>query len=659
MYNLHITDIVVNICKNITARNGVVMRFLLPKTDPIAVFSFLWAEFVSLFLGKQPKTAKITGMNNLDYGVIGNCRTAALVSKRGSIDWFCLPDFDSPSVFAKLLDEEKGGSFHFEVSDEYTVSQNYHGHTNMLLTRFESPESGFIVFDYMPRYQTDANRYYMPPEIHRYIRVTRGRPLVRIVYDPKMNYARGEARHEIVGGYIRTYSTENPEDKIYLYTSLDLQTVVEGKEVELTGHHFFLLSYNQKLIKMDIDRILLEYERTKVYWLNFVHRSRDYVQYNDMIQRSLLVLKLLSYQYSGAMLAAVTTSLPESIGENRNWDYRFCWLRDASMSIDTLLFMKQRTAAERFIGFVKKILKSSRNETIQIMYGIRGERELTEEIIPGLSGYENSRPVRIGNAAYYQEQNDSIGYLLDVIYKYYLYFPGTLDEVEEIWEIIKNLVRSVLASWKNPDRSIWEFRTKKMHFVFSKVMSWVAIDRAAHIAELLQRDYYAELWRKEADTIKAEVHEKGWNEELQCFTQAYGNRDYDSSLLLMQFYDFIEPTHERYVKTVRAIKKHLYHEGLMYRYKSEDDFGVPTSSFTICTFWLIEALYKIGETKEAREIFEKMISYSNHVGLYSEDLDFLTKRQLGNFPQAYSHLALINTAVLLSEEKQLSQFIRP
>ncbi len=598
-------------------------------------------------------------MENLDYGVIGNCRTAALVSKRGSIDWFCLPDFDSPSIFAKLLDEEKGGSFHFEVSDDYTITQNYHGHTNILLTRFESPEHGFIVFDYMPRYHTVEHRHYMPPEIHRYIRVIKGQPTVKVIYDPKINYAREEVQHEIVSNYIRTHSVEDSEDKMYLYTSMDREKVIQREEMELDDHHFFLLSYNQKLVTVDINRILLEYERTKVYWLNFVNRSRDYLEYNDMIKRSLLVLKLLSYQDSGAMLAAATTSLPESIGETRNWDYRFCWLRDASMSIDTLLFMKQRTAAERFIGFVKRILKSSREETIQIMYGIRGERDLVEEVLPHLSGYENSSPVRIGNAAYYQEQNDSIGYLLDVIYKYYLYFPGTLDEVEEIWEIIKNLVRQVLADWRKPDRSIWEYRTKKMHFVFSKVMSWVAVDRASLIAELLNRDYYAEKWRLEANAIKAEVHEKGWNEKLQCFTQAYDNTDYDSSLLLMQFYDFIEPDNERYVKTVKATKENLYHEGLMYRYKAEDDFGVPTSSFTICTFWLIEALFVIGEKEEARKIFEKMISYSNHVGLYSEDLDFQTKRQLGNFPQAYSHLAFINTAVLFSEEKQLSKFIRP
>ena len=598
-------------------------------------------------------------MDNLDYGVIGNCRTAALVSKTGSIDWLCFPDFDSPSIFAKLLDEEKGGSFHIEVSDDYEISQKYNGNTNILMTRFESAVDGFILFDYMPRYRTSELRHYMPPEIQRYIRVFKGAPKIRVVYDPKINYAREKVRHEIVGNYIKTHSVEDPEDKVYLYTSMDMEKILNREVIEIRDHQFFLLSYNQKLVTVDTNRILLEFERTKVYWLNFINRSRDYVEYSDMIKRSVLVLKLLSFQESGAMMAAITTSLPETIGETRNWDYRYCWLRDASMSIDTLLFMRQKSAAERFIGFVKRILKSSRNEPIQIMYGIRGERNLAEEILPHLSGYKNSHPVRIGNAAYFQEQNDSIGYLMDVIYKYYLYFPGTLDEIEEIWEIIKNLVRAVLSSWRKPDRSIWEYRTKKEHFVFSKVMSWVAIDRASLIAELLQRDFYALTWRKEAEIIKKEIHEKGWDEELQTFTQTYDNTDADSSLLLMHFYDFIKPGDERFVKTVKYIKDNLYHEGLMYRYKAEDDFGMPSSSFTICTFWLIDALFVIGEREEAHEIFENMISYSNHLGLYSEDLDFKTKRQLGNFPQAYSHLAFINTAVLFSEEKKLSKFIRP
>ncbi|MDD3727510.1 MAG: glycoside hydrolase family 15 protein [Dysgonamonadaceae bacterium] len=596
-------------------------------------------------------------MENLNYGVIGNCRSAALISKEGSIDWFCFPDFDSPSIFSRLLDKEKGGHFAFVVSDDYEISQKYVGHTNILMTTYEAEEGAFLVFDYMPHYTTTENKSYLPPEIHRYMRVMRGKPRLRIEYQPRMNYASEDVEHLRFDKYIKTFSKENEDDKIYLYTSVDFDTFLNGDEFVLENHQFFLLSYNQKLVNINLNEIHLNYERTKVYWMNWSNRSRQFNEYNDIIMRSMLVLKLMSYQYSGAMLAALTTSLPESIGEVRNWDYRFCWVRDASMTIDTLFYLKHRNTAQRFIEFITRILKS-RDDSFQIMYGIRGEKVLTEEILPHLSGYENSAPVRIGNAAYTQKQNDSIGYLLDVIYQYYMYAPGTLDEVEEIWEIVKNLVRMVLRDWSKPDQSIWEFRTISRHFVFSKVMSWVAIDRASKIAALLQKDSYANAWEGVAAEIKEDIITHGWKEEIQCFSQAYDNLDYDSSVLLMQTYGFIEATDERYIKTVKTIKENLLYNGLMYRYKSKDDFGKPTSAFTICTFWLIEALYAIGERDEAKEIFDEMLKNVNHVGLLSEDLDFETKRRLGNFPQAYSHLALINTASLFVEEKTLSQFIR-
>lgn len=598
-------------------------------------------------------------MNNLDYGVIGNCRTGALISDKGSIDWLCLPDFDSPSVFSKLLDKNIGGSFEFIVSEKYSISQKYIQDTNILSTRFASAEGVFEVIDYMPRYQTVDNRYYHPPEIHRYIKHIVGTPTFRIKYDPKLNYAKENVYHAEFDNFLKTASVEKDEEqKIYLYSSIEYQKILRQDIIELQTDQFVVLSYNQKLISISLKRILLDYERTKVYWLNWTNRSRNYKQFNDEINRSMLVLKLMSYQNSGAMLAALTTSLPESIGETRNWDYRFCWIRDASMSIETLLFMGHKEAAERYIGFIKRILKS-RNDMYQIMYGIRGERELTEEVLTHLSGYENSYPVRIGNAAYNQLQNDSLGYLLDVIYKYCLYFPGNLDEVEEIWEVVRNIVRMVKSSWRKPDKSIWEFRTKELNFVFSKVMSWVALDRAAKIAALLEKASYVVNWEQEADLIKKEVLEKGWKEDIQSFSQAYENNDFDSSLLLMQQYGFINSDDERYIKTVKAIKENLMHKGLMYRYKAADDFGEPTSSFTICTFWLIEALVSIDEKEEAFELFQNMMQYANHLGLYSEDLDFETKRQLGNFPQAYSHLAFINTASLFSEEKKLSQFIQP
>lgn len=598
-------------------------------------------------------------MNSLDYGVIGNCRSAAIVSKYGSIDWLCLPDFDSPSVFAKLLDAEKGGSFYIQVAEDYKITQEYVQGTNILKTRYESREGTFDLFDFMPRYRTSDNGYYISPEVYRYIRLVNGKPKFKVFYDPRMNYAKDKTVHKIFKDYVRTSSQENDKDNIYLYSDIDFDTILENREIELVSNMFLLLAYNQKLVTIDIQRISLEYQRTKVYWLNWNNRSKKFTDYNEQISRSLLVLKLMSFQSSGAVLAALTTSVPETIGEVRNWDYRFCWIRDASMSIETLLKMGHPSLALRFLGFIKRIVKSKYDE-FQIMYGIRGERKLTEEILPHLSGYQNSYPVRIGNAAYNQKQNDSLGYLMDVVYNYYRYFQGNLDEVEEMWEIVRNIVKTVIADWKNEDQSIWEFRNIRAHFVFSKVMCWVALDRAARIAELINKNAYANQIRTEADIIREDILENGWNEKLQSFTQAYGNEYMDSSLLLMEQYGFIEPTDERFVKTVRRVKDELFYGGLMYRYKIPDDFGEPSSSFTICTFWMVRALYVIGEIDEALTLFDNLLGYSNHLGLFSEDLNFESKQQLGNFPQAYSHLALINTASLFSEERSLSsRFIRP
>lgn len=599
--------------------------------------------------------------SNLNYGVVGNCRTAALISQEGSIDWFCFPEFDSPSIFAKLLDTDKGGSFSLIVSEEYTISQKYLGHTNILSTFFESDEGGFEVIDFMPRYKTGNEGgygHYAPPEIYRYLRIAYGIPRFRICYDPRMNYADGEMHHEVIGkDFIKSCSASNPKDTMYLYSSFNLKSILAGEEIKLKQDEFLLLTYNQKLIPIDRSRVYLEYQRTKVYWLNWSNRAKKFSDYSETIYRSMLVLKLMSYR-SGAVLAALTTSIPESIGNVRNWDYRFCWLRDASMSIDTLIKTGHFGAAERFISFIQSIIRS-KYDTFQIMYGIRGERILTEKTLDYLAGYENSTPVRIGNDAYHQRQNDSFGYLLDVIHQYFQFFPGTLDEVEDMWEIVKNIVSTVSLSWPQPDKGIWELRNQEQHFVFSKVMCWVALDRAVRIAELLHKEYYAKQWREEANKIRQDVFTKGWNDEIQSFTQAYGNTDMDSSLLLMERYGFISAKDPRYAKTVKTVQKSLFYKGLMFRYKVADDFGVPSSAFTICTFWLIRALFVIGEQTEARRLFEQLISYSNHLGLMSEDLDFETKRQLGNFPQAYSHLATINTAILLSNEKPASKFIRP
>jgi alpha,alpha-trehalase len=333
-------------------------------------------------------------------------------------------------------------------------------------------------------------------------------------------------------------------------------------------------------------------------------------------------------------------------------------LRDASMTIQTLIDLGHLTSARRFITFIKNIIKT-KTDNFQIMYGIRGERELTETFLEHLAGYEDSLPVRVGNAAYRQSQHDIYGFLMDVIYQYYRFFSGTLDETEEIWSITKRIAKTVTDIWQSPDNGIWEFRGEQRHFVFSKVLCWVAMDRAAKIAVILNKTEYIGRWEEIGLVIREDIHSKGWNDEKQSFTQYYGGTEMDASVLQMETYGFIDGKDPKYCGTVQAIKKDLYRDGLMYRYRNPDDFGIPTSSFTICTFWLINSLFKTGHEDEAKTIFDEILKYSNHLGLYSEDLDFRNKRLLGNFPQAYSHLALIQTARLFSEPRTLVKFVKP
>lgn len=594
--------------------------------------------------------------NNLNCGVIGNCRTAALISERGSIEWLCFPDFDSPSVFAALLDRTKGGSFGFDVPDGYAVRQSYVPHTNILSTRFASDEGEFEVLDYMPCYRSFEKEHYLPAELYRYIRFVKGRPRFRIRYDPAPNYAQGEVRIRRTAGFIESYSSADNKDRQYLYSSIPLQAVAGREEIRLEKDEFLLLSYNEKVIPIDIEREKIEYCRTLVYWLNWTNRTRQYTCYNEVVERSMLVLKLLSY-YNGAMLAALTTSLPETVDEVRNWDYRFCWLRDASMSIETMFRVGHTGAARRFMKFIQSSFMSRHD--YQIMYGIRGERKLTEVILEHLDGYKGSKPVRIGNDAYHQKQNDSFGYLMDLVWQYYRLMPGTLDEIEDMWEMVKSILATVAEEWRNPDKGIWEIRGEEQHFVSSKVMCWVALDRGARIAAKLGKEEFAARWREEAEAIRRDVMEHGWKSEIQSFSQAYGNLALDSSLLLMEPYGFIAANDPHYRKTVEAVRKALFRKGLMYRYNSEDDFGVPSSAFTMCTFWLIRALFVTGQRNEAKTLFSQVLRYGNHLGLFSEHLDFDTKEQLGNFPQAYSHLAIVNTALLFAEEKERLDFIRP
>ena len=572
-----------------------------------------------------------------------------------------MPEFDSSSVFAKLLDEEIGGSFGFKVDNSYTISQEYYKNTSVLVTRFSNGEDAFSVWDFMPRYYEEDGGYNSPPDVIRYIEHISGNPKMRVDYNPKLEYALGVTNTYVKDDFIVSLTDKEKFDTLFLYTSYDKDKVVTGEEISINGDGYFLVGYNEKIFVPTVNKAFLELSRTKVYWLNWSERTPTYKKYNKEILRSALTLKMLSYDKSGAVLAAATTSLPETIGEVRNWDYRFCWIRDASMVIKVVSELGHKNMAKRFLQFIIDLIPD-KDEKLQIMYGINKEKRLTEETLDHLSGYKGSKPVRIGNAAYEQRQNDIYGILMDVIYEQFMKFSTQIENSEDLWTITKGIVWVVNKHWKETDKGIWEFRTEEKHFTFSKVLCWVAVDRALRVAKMLNKTRKIEKWSVLEQEIKNDIHNNAWNEEVQAFTQFYGSKDLDASVLLMEPYGFINANDPRYVGTVKAIEKELSNDGLLYRYKNQDDFGLPSSSFTICTFWFINALNKIGEHEKAVKLFEQLLSYSNHLGLFSEDIDFETKRLLGNFPQAYSHLALIETAINLSnyktEEEQIIGNVR-
>ncbi len=591
---------------------------------------------------------------NLDYGVIGNCQSAALVSKYGSLDWCCLPTFGSASFFAALLDEKKGGRCAIEpVGDDWEVKQDYVRRTNILRTNYTSSDAEFEILDFMPRYCNDDGGYHCPAEIVRYFRVIRGEPKVRIIYEPRPNYARHPSASTVENNYVKSYSVGGSYESIYLYTELDKEAVIAGDPVELRDRSYLLLSYNQKLVKIDPDFVRLELERTRVYWMGWVAETSVVPGYEPVVERSALVLKLLTYQKTGAILAAVTTSLPETIGEVRNWDYRFCWIRDASMIVSVLTNLGHYNSVRRFLRFILDVVPF-KDEEVQIMYGIEAEKNLEEGQLEWLDGYLDSKPVRIGNAAYIQKQNDVYGVLLDVIHQNFLLFREKLDYREDLWTVVRTLARHVEKNWDSPDKGIWEFRTEKRHFVFSKVLCWVAMDRATKIAGMLGRHQQALAWSQLREEIRCDVMERGVHPELQAFTQSYGSKYMDAANLLMEQYGFIDAHDPIYCNTVELTYEHLCVDGLMYRYRNEDDFGLPSSSFTVCTFWMIRSLAQIGQRKTAISMFNNLLSHTNHLGLLSEDIDFRTKRLLGNFPQGYSHLALIDIAMMLTNTDHIA-----
>lgn len=595
-----------------------------------------------------------------DYhlGMIGNGRTCALIDAVGNIVFCCLPDFDSGTVFASILDEEKGGGFGVEMIDGEVTGQNYERNTNILVTTFEGEDGAFELIDFMPRYSSDGRagqRNDVGPDIVRKLRLICGAPRIKVCFDPQLEYANCETKLVIEPDRIKATTECAGEhapiyESIYLWTDLNAADVHHGNVMVLEEDRFLFLSYHDKVQTPDIDLVDLMLQRTRAYWMLWSARTHLPVQYRDMVMRSALLLKMLQFRPTGALLAAATTSLPETIGEERNWDYRFCWLRDGSMTVAVLHRIGHSSMATEFIDWMLRTVPT-KDDSLQIMYGLRGEKELTERTLAHFSGYKNSHPVRVGNAAYNQEQHDIYGVVMDVIYQDLVLRQRTPEALDRIWTRVRSIVRTVGAAWTQPDRGIWEIRGEKRHFVFSKVLCWVAIDRAIKIAELIHKNEWADGHRALLAEIHEDICQRGWNEEKGAFVQSYGVTDLDASNLLMAEYGFLEPGDPRFIATVERSQEELCVDGLMFRYRNQDDFGEPQSAFTVCSFWLVKALASIKRRAEARRLLESLMDAANGHGLYGEDLDFKTRRHLGNFPQAYSHLALIDCALELSKEE--------
>lgn len=605
-----------------------------------------------------PSDLKRDLQSDYHMALIGNGRTCALIDAEGSIVFACLPDFDSGTVFASLLDSDIGGSFGLSMPNGKVVSQRYEHHTNILVTYFHGPEGSFEVWDFMPRYTSDGRAGSgddVSSDIVRVLRHVNGKPQVIVNYDPKLEYGceATEVTHFQEGLKATTeYSAGGSQvyESVYLYTDLDANDVKSGNAITLTQDAFLLLSYHDKVQTVDSDVVELMLRRTQSYWLLWVARTHKTVQYQNEVIRSALVLKMMQYSPTGALVAAATTSLPETIGEERNWDYRFCWIRDSSMTVSVLNKIGHPSMATRFIDWMLRTMPT-KDDSLQIMYGLRGERQLTERTLDHLAGYQGSKPVRVGNAAYDQTQHDIYGVMLDVIYQDLLRRKRTPESLDRIWTRVRSVARIVIENWQEPDRGIWEIRGEQRHFVFSKMLCWVAMDRAIKIADLLGKSDWARMQEEVLQEIHDNIHQNGWDAQKGAFVQAYGSDDLDASNLLMAEYGFIEPDDERFVSTVQRSREELCQNGLMYRYKNQDDFGEPESAFTVCSFWLVKALVQIKERDDARELFEKLLSLSNEHQLYGEDLDFKSFRHLGNFPQAYCHLALIDCALALSREE--------
>lgn len=587
---------------------------------------------------------------DLDLAVIGNCQYSALVDRRGSVVWACFPRFDSPSVFGALLDRDRGGHFTIEGAGEgWVTDAAYEPNTCILRTVWRKPgeADAFEVVDFAPRFQL-YDRFFRPTHLVRIVRKLGGRPRIRVLCEPRFDYGRRDPVIRRGSNHI-AYEDPATSDRLRLTTSASLTHVMQGIPFELTREVHLALAWGEPFEDTfeELDRWA---QRTGDYWRRFCKRTRVPVDYQDAVLRASMTLKLHTFEDTGAVIAATTTSIPEAPGTGRNWDYRYCWVRDAAFVIRSQLRMGHSEDASRFCEYLRNLvpLDGKENFGLQPVYGIDHRVELTETTLDHLSGYRGNQPVRVGNQAYTHIQNDVYGEI--VLGLTPLFYDERLHdaELEPIYEAIEHLAGAAERVFPTEDAGIWEYRGREDHHVFSKFMCWVALDRASRLAARYGRQAASIQWREGAERMRREILERGFSPDAGAFVNAYGSTDLDASVLLMPILRFLPLDDERIVSTLDAMHRRLVVNGYMFRYRHEDDFGTQHSAFTICSTWMIEALWLAGRREEAREMFHRLLAARNSFGLLSEDIDPHTGELWGNFPQTYSMLGIINCAVRLS-----------
>jgi GH15 family glucan-1,4-alpha-glucosidase len=601
--------------------------------------------------------------NISDHGLIGDLQTAALVTNDGTIDFFCTPRFDSPSVFCSLLDADKGGYFRVSpAADSYVTKQLYFPDTAMLITRFMTPDGVGEVLDFMPVIEgppTDRHR------IVRHLRVARGTMQFIVEIEPRFDYGRASHAVEVtdVGAVFRTTGgleltlhtapgTSSGERPTVERTPNGFRGTFTMREGE-SGRGVVLESMGGQPRRLEPAELQRLADDTAAYWKAWLNRSTYAGRWREMVTRSAMSLKLMTYQPSGAPVAAATLGLPEQAGGERNWDYRFTWIRDGSLTMHALENLGYLEEATRFGGWMRDRVTegaaANGGSPLKIMYRVDGSSDLTEEILDHFEGWRGSRPVRIGNGAADQLQLDIFGEATDAIYKS---DESGMQIAHQGWVAFTKIMDWVSDNWDQPDEGVWETRGGRKNFTYGRFQCWVALDRAIKLADRHGRPANIAKWVAARDAIYNQVMSRGWNDKVKAFTQHYDTDVLDSSLLLMPIEGFISPVDPLWLSTLDAMNKELVSDSLVYRYNpaaSPDGLHGDEGTFSLCTFLYVNALARAGRLDDAVLTFEKMFTYGNHLGLFSEEIDS-TGGQLGNFPQAFTHLALINSAITLNRE---------